>query len=120
MPTIEFAGRTIECNAGDNLRRVLMRAGLPLYNGVGRAIHCRGRGTCGTCAVRIAGPVSPLTAVESWRLNFPPHRRDQCLRLACQCQVLGDLQVTRLSGLWGNREEPPRHRSSPPSDRGQE
>lgn len=106
MPKIEFAGRTIECPQGANLRTVLLRARLPLYNGVARAIHCRGFGTCGTCAVRIEGEVSPPTTIEKARLNFPPHRPDRPLRLACQTQVLGDVVVTKHEGLWGHKEEP--------------
>jgi ferredoxin len=80
-----------------------MQADLPLYNGMAATIHCRGMGTCGTCAVRIAGPVSPMTRVEKWRLAFPPHNSQSGLRLACQCKVLGDLQVTKYPGLWGQR-----------------
>lgn len=103
MPKIEFDGRVVECEVGANLRRVLMKAKLPLYNGAAKAIHCRGMGTCGTCALRIEGAVSESTAVEHWRLGFPPHRREQTLRLACQCQVLGDLKLEKFDGLWGNK-----------------
>jgi ferredoxin len=103
MPKITFSDQCIECEIGDNLRRVLLDANLPLYNGVARAIHCRGLGTCGTCAVQVEGEVSPTTAVERWRLGFPPHRQDQKLRLACQCKVQGDLQLTKFDGLWGHR-----------------
>lgn len=101
MARVEFAGRTIECLEGANLRSVLLRARLPLYNGVARAIHCRGFGTCGTCAVRIEGPVSAPTAVERLRMRAPPHDADSGLRLACQVNVLGDLRVTKYEGLWG-------------------
>ena len=41
MPTVYFAGKSVECPEGANLRTVLLRARLPLYNGVARAIHCR-------------------------------------------------------------------------------
>ena len=68
MPTIRFAQHTVECEQGDNLRRVLLKNKLPLYNGPAPYIHCRGLGTCGTCAVRIEGEVSAMTAVEKWRL----------------------------------------------------
>ena len=105
MPTVEFAGRKIECLPGANLRMVLVRARLPLYTLVARALHCRGRGLCGTCAVRIEGPVSEPTAVERMRLSLPPHDRHAGLRLACQCNVLGDVKVTKLPGPFGNREE---------------
>lgn len=103
MPTIRFAGQTIECEKGANLRRVMMRAKVPLYNGVARGIHCRGLGTCGTCALAIEGEVSPPTAIERWRLGFPPHRRDSGLRLACQCSVEGDLVIEKHDGLWGHK-----------------
>jgi ferredoxin len=108
MPTVRFAGHTIECLPGSNLRMVLLRARLPLYQSVARAIHCRGFGTCGTCAVRIDGRVSEPTAVETWRLGFPPHDRESGLRLACQVTVLGDLTVTKFAGLWGQRTDLPK------------
>jgi ferredoxin len=58
-------------------------------------------GTCGTCAVRITGPVSEPTAIEKLRMNWPPHQPEDGLRLACQCSVLGDIDVTKYEGLWG-------------------
>ena len=114
MPRIEFDGRVIECAQGENLRSVLRRAGAgrALYNGASRAIHCRGLGTCGTCAVRIEGDVSPPTAVERWRLDFPPHDAERDLRLACQCRVEGDLRLTKFEGLWGHRGAPKRNAAS--------
>ncbi|MCP4891630.1 MAG: (2Fe-2S)-binding protein, partial [Planctomycetaceae bacterium] len=78
----------------------------PLYNGISKAIHCRGLGTCGTCAVKINGKVSAPTSIEKWRLSIPPHRRDSGLRLACQCRVMGDLEITKFSGLWGSQTSP--------------
>jgi ferredoxin len=107
LPKVHFAGRTVECPEGANLRVVLLRARLPLYTRVAQAIHCRGHGTCGTCAVRIDGPVSDPTPAELRRLRFPPHRPDAGLRLACQCKVLGDLRVTKYSGLWGQHTDSP-------------
>lgn len=103
MPKAHFAGQTIECPPGANLRVVLLRARLPLYTRVARAIHCRGHGTCGTCAVRVEGPVSDPTAAELRRLRLPPHHPEAGLRLACQTNVLGDATVTKYEGLWGQR-----------------
>ena len=79
---------------------------LPLYNGAARALHCRGSGTCGTCAVKIEGPVSEPTKIERVRISLPPHDREKGLRLACQCKVLGDLEVTKYQGLWGQHDDP--------------
>ena len=101
MPKIQFEDQQIECEEDANLRRALMAAGVELYNGPGRVIHCRGLGTCGTCAVEVDGPLTEMTRIEKWRLSFPPHKPDSGLRLACQCRVLGDLKIRKRSGLWG-------------------
>jgi len=103
MPTIKYNGFLLNCAIGDNLRSVLKRNGLPPYNGSARMLNCRGLGTCGTCAVEIKGKVSPKTGVEKWRLNFPPHKEANGLRLACQCKVLGDVEVKKHDGFWGER-----------------
>ena len=103
MPIIKMDDQQIECEVDENLRQVLRAAGAPLYNGVSRQLHCRGMGTCGTCAVEVTGPVSEMTAVEKWRLGFPPHKAGSGLRLACQCRVLGDLKVRKWPGFWGHQ-----------------
>ncbi|GAB5403967.1 MAG: 2Fe-2S iron-sulfur cluster-binding protein [Aureliella sp.] len=103
MPRIRIGDQEICCETGGNLRRVLLNSNAPLYNSIAGAIHCRGLGTCGTCALQIQGPVSPMTAIEKWRLNFPPHSASNNLRLACQCNVLGDLVLTKHPGLWGHK-----------------
>ena len=105
MPVVVFRGRSVECLHGANLRLVLLRARLPLYNDVARALNCRGRGVCGTCTVRIAGPVSEPTEAERRRVGLPPHQSDTGLRLACQCNVLGDVVVTKHPGLFGQHVE---------------
>lgn len=105
MPTIIFGEQVTECEQGENLRHVLLKAKLPLYNGIAAAIHCRGMGTCGTCAIDVEGSVSEITSVEKWRLSFPPHKSDSGLRLACQCKVLGDLKLKKHGGMWGNRTD---------------
>jgi ferredoxin len=103
LPIIHFAGQSVECPHGANLRVVLLRARLPLYTRVAEALHCRGRGVCGTCAVRVEGSVSDPTPAELRRLRMPPHQPDSGLRLACQCNVLGDVTITKHAGLWGQR-----------------
>lgn len=108
MPTIDFRGAAearIECPPGANLRVVLLRARLPLYTLAARALHCRGRGTCGTCAVEVEGAVSAPTDAERKRLARLPHRPEQGLRLACQVRVEGDVVVTKHPGLFGHRTE---------------
>ncbi|MFS8856131.1 (2Fe-2S)-binding protein [Synechococcus sp. H55.7] len=114
MPQIDVQGRTLTCEAGANLRQVLLQAGIPLYNPPAHILNCRGLGTCGTCAVQIEGAVSPMGWRERARLSLPPHQLPSTaaaqggngLRLACQVQVLGDLKVTKWPGLWGHRIPP--------------
>jgi ferredoxin len=105
VPNIKFADQVIECAENENLRHALLSAHAPLYNGIAGLIHCRGLGTCGTCAIEVNGSVSEMSAIEKWRLSLPPHRANSGLRLACQCRVLGDLEITKRAGLWGNRRD---------------
>ena len=106
MPTVHFAGQSVECPPGANLRMVLVRARLPLYTSAARALNCRGSGVCGTCAVAVEGEVSEPTPAELRRLALPPHDASSGLRLACQCKVLGDLEVTKHGGFWGQKTDP--------------
>jgi ferredoxin len=101
MLKINFKGREIPCKQGDNLRKVLRQANLTPHNSEANWLNCKGMGTCGTCAIRVDGKVSPITAVEKWRLNFPPHKMENGLRLACQCTVLSDLKIEKYEGFWG-------------------
>ena len=104
MPKIEYNGIKINCNTNENLRKVLIKNELSPYNGIAEFLNCRGLGSCGTCAVKVVGEVSPITKIEKLRLNFPPHKFSNGLRLACQCKVVGDLQVTKQLGFWGEKK----------------
>ncbi|TVR12080.1 MAG: (2Fe-2S)-binding protein [Phormidium sp. GEM2.Bin31] len=106
MPTVFAAGQTIECDRGANLRRVLLRQGIALYNGKASLINCRGIGSCGTCAVAVEGEVSDANWRDRTRRSLPPHDGQRSLRLACQTQVLGDVRVTKFDGFWGQGTTP--------------
>ena len=110
MPTVYFNGRAVECEEGDVLRDVLLKAGETPHNDGAEMINCRGFGTCGTCAVKIAdGEIGPKNAREQWRLDFPPHQESSGLRLACQIEVYDDLAVRKYPGFWGQDvDQPPR------------
>lgn len=103
MPIVSFQEQRIPCDAGVNLRSLLLERGLAPYNGMARWVNCRGLGSCGTCAVAIRGHVSPMTLAERLRLALPPHRPGSNLRLACQCRVLGDMDVVKHDGFWGQQ-----------------
>ncbi len=101
MPKVTAQGKTFECPQGANLRKVLLENGVDLYNDLASTINCHGIGTCGTCTVEVEGEVSPASWREKSRLNLPPHSPNQNRRLSCQTKVLGDVQVTKYDGFWG-------------------
>lgn len=105
MPTVRFRGRALTCAEGAVLRDVLLDADESPHNGGAQALNCRGFGSCGTCAVRVDGPVTTPTRRERLRLRVPPHDVDAGLRLACQTRVLGDVDVTKHAGFWGQHVE---------------
>lgn len=105
MPKVEFRGQVIECEPGERLRDVLLRAGLSPHNGKARFVNCRGLGSCGTCAVEVEGQIGERTFMERWRLDFPPHDSTSGLRLACQIEVHEDLIVRKYPGFWGQRTD---------------
>jgi ferredoxin len=106
MPTVRYRGRIFSCAPGAALRDVLLANGDTPHSAGARLVNCRGLGSCGTCAVRVHGPASETTFMERWRLAFPPHRPERELRLACQLRVLGDLDVEKLEGFWGQGPGP--------------
>lgn len=101
MPKVTAQGKTFECEAGSNLRNVLMENGIDLYNGKAKIINCMGIGSCGTCAVQIEGEVSEPNWKDKARRSLPPHSPTANRRLACQTKVLGDIKVTKFEGFWG-------------------
>lgn len=105
MPTISYEDERIECEAGDELRTVLLAANKSPHNGASSTLNCRGHATCGTCAVEISGRVSEMSADERRRLSFPPHDPDSGLRLACQTRVEGDIEVQKHPGFWGQKTD---------------
>lgn len=103
MPTIIVGSQKFNCQYGANLRQVLLKNKVNLYNGKSKYINCRGIGTCGTCAVEIEGEVSPPNWKDKTRRALPPHSPDKNLRLACQTLVLGDLKINKYAGFWGHK-----------------
>jgi ferredoxin len=104
MVKVVAQGKTFECDRGANLRQVLLKNGIEIYNGGAKVINCRGLGTCGTCALVVAGEVSKANWRDKTRRSLPPHSPTRNLRLACQTQVLGDICVTKFDGFWGQGE----------------
>lgn len=105
MPKVTAQGKTFECEPGTNLRKVLLKHGVELYNGNAKIINCMGIGTCGTCAVQVEGEVSPPNWKDQARRSLPPHSFTNNRRLACQTQVFSDVCVTKYDGFWGQGNE---------------
>ncbi|MEQ9481928.1 2Fe-2S iron-sulfur cluster-binding protein [Coleofasciculus sp. F4-SAH-05] len=105
MPKVTAQGKTFICDPGSNLRKVLLEHGVPLYNGNAKIINCMGIGSCGTCAVEVEGEVSEANWKDKARRSLPPHSPTANRRLACQTKVLGDVQVTKYDGFWGQGKD---------------
>jgi uncharacterized 2Fe-2S/4Fe-4S cluster protein (DUF4445 family) len=94
MPRITFQPdlRNVEVRPGDQLLAAAWKAG------VGIKSICGGRGKCGSCVVEIdatpggTGALEPASAAE--RDLLPKDVPGKIYRLACQCEVNGDLTVS--------------------------
>jgi len=100
MPTIKFINekKEIQVPEGSNLRKEALRAGVGIYQHVEKVLHCPGLGTCGTCRVLITKGMentSPMGFKERLRLRFsmPYIGNEATMRLSCQTQVNGDVEV---------------------------
>jgi len=106
MPKIKFNDIELIVPEGTTLRKGLLEQGCSPHNGQARWLNCKGLGTCGTCAVEVLkGEPSPMTKIESWRLNFPPHKLEAGLRLACQLELRGPMDVRKHQGFWGEKRK---------------
>lgn len=83
MVTIKLEEQIIQAPKGSNLRQVLLAAGVFLDS------PCGGKGTCGKCRVELQGELTPPTKAEQQLLP----KNNPLLRLACQVELLGDVQV---------------------------
>lgn len=103
MKVVLPSGKEVTVDPNQKLRTSLKPYWEEIYHPSVRWIHCRGMGSCGTCAIKVDGEVTPPTRMEKWRVNFPPHKNglEEGLRLACQCKPLSDLKITKESGKWG-------------------
>lgn len=91
----------LTCQKENNLRQVLLKNDINLYDENAKYINCLGIGTCGTCAVEIKGEINPPNWKDKTRRSFPPHNSNRNLRFACQTKVLGDIKVSKYDKFWG-------------------
>jgi ferredoxin len=101
MPKVKILNQSseIEVSGGANLRREVIRAGLPLYYGIHRFLNCRGLALCGKCAVAVKEGRENCSRPgfrERLRLlvSYLTVGRDEGeIRLACQTRVIGDISM---------------------------
>ena len=104
MPTVTFVNekKTIEVPAGANLRSEAIKAGVQLYPFPHNYVNCFGFGICTSCRVIVKKGIencSMQSLYEKGSMLSNPltffarlgHEKD--LRLACQMQVNGDVEV---------------------------
>ena len=114
MPKVTFVKekKTIDVPDGANLRRAAQKAGVELYGGLHKYLHCPGIGLCGSCRVHVKKgqencnkPTIPEKITTKLGANpealFAYIGHEDELRLACQCKVNGDIEVeTGASANW--------------------
>ncbi len=101
MPTIKFVKekKEIQVPVGANLRREARQAGVQVYKGPDKVLHCPGFGICGTCRVLItkgmenASPMGIRERVKLKYLSLAAIGHEDNMRLSCQTKVLGDMEV---------------------------
>jgi ferredoxin len=100
MPIVNFVNekKEIQVPEGANLRKEAMRAGIQVYPGIHKVLHCPGIAQCGTCRVLITKGIenaSPIGFLEKVRLKVSLARigHEDTMRLSCQTRVMGDMTV---------------------------
>ncbi len=112
MPTITFVNekKTVEVPAGANLRKEALKAGVQLYPFPHNYANCLGLGLCTSCRVVVKkglencskqGMFEKVSMVTNPLTFFARLGNEANLRLACQMQVNGDIEVqTRPPMNW--------------------
>ncbi|MBO0790372.1 MAG: hypothetical protein J2P36_05410 [Ktedonobacteraceae bacterium] len=97
MPTIFFVRENVRVDVpeGDSVRYPGLENDVPVYCGIWKFANCHGNGLCGTdrVAVSPAENTNPLTFMEKFWLGKDRKKKNPNMRLACQVQVFGDVNV---------------------------
>ena len=112
MPKVKFLNEKveIEVQAGANLRREALKAGVSLYP-IHKWINCFGYGHCGQCRVLLSEATMAGASPMGWRerlrmkLSWFQIGHEKTMRLACQTRVAGDIEVTTkpAGNLYGTQ-----------------
>jgi len=106
VPTIKFVNekKEIQVPEGANLRSAARSAGVEIYQGPEKIGNCRGLGFCGTCKVLITKGMDNTNRRGfrerlRMRMSMAYIGNEDTMRLACQTQVLGDVEVITRPAL---------------------
>lgn len=112
MPIVTFVreGKKLDVPAGANLRKVALKAGLPIYKGKDVLLNCRGNMLCGTCRLEVLDKknVSARSSLEGLVLRgrfLIARKVPDTLRLSCQVTVNGDITVRTRPEIEIDKEE---------------
>ena len=104
MPTVTFVNekKSVEVPPGSNLRREAIKAGIQLYPVPHNYVNCMGFGLCTSCRVMVKkglencsnqGLFEKVSMTMHPLTFFARIGNESNLRLACQMQVNGDVEV---------------------------
>jgi len=106
MPKVKFLKEKLELEfpEGANLRKESLKAKIELYPGIHKYLNCRGLGLCAKCAVEVKSGMQNCSAMgfrEKFRLllSYVSIGREDEIRLACQTQVTGDMEISTTPSL---------------------
>lgn len=100
MPIVNFVNekKQVQVPKGANLRAEAKKAGISVYRGIDKILHCPGFGMCGTCAVLVTKGLDNASPMGTWEklslsksLAYIGHEEN--MRLSCQTKVEGDMDV---------------------------
>ncbi|HEX3316263.1 MAG TPA: hypothetical protein VHR72_15300 [Gemmataceae bacterium] len=96
--TLPKEKKEIEVAVGANLRESLQREGIEVYSGLSRYVNCFGHSMCGECRVHVTKGMENLSKpglFEKGKLAtmLATLGNEKTIRLACCCQVNGDVTV---------------------------
>jgi ferredoxin len=114
MPKVVFVNehRIVEVPSGKNLKTLALELGINPHREFFRGVNCGFFGLCGTCQVWVHEAGSGGTNAKNLREKMAGMRGER--RLACQVQILGDVEVTTTAG-GDNRLKAPRPIAPPPN-----
>lgn len=84
-------------NKGANLREASLKQNVPVHFGITETVNCFGNGLCGTCRFTPDAKNSAALSELTWKEKFTLGSDAGKVRLACQCNVVGDCTISNAN-----------------------